>query len=73
MWQATWYWHLAGINLICPTQENPARPDLESTSAWSRRQAGGQVGRLNTQPHSMTLARLQLPQYGMACHLWELW
>lgn len=59
------YWHWAGINLIWPIQGNPAHPDLESTSAWSSRQAG----RLHPQPHSMTLARLQLPLYGMACHL----
>lgn len=27
MWQAACYWHLAGINLICPIQGNPAHPD----------------------------------------------
>lgn len=72
MWQAARYWCLAGINLICPIQGNPPHPDLESTSAWSSRQAGGQAGGLHSQPHSMTLARLQLPQYSMACRLWEL-
>lgn len=70
------YKHMASSQLLASGQDqfNLSNPRKSSSSRSGKHQClVQQVGRLHPQPHSMTLARVQLPQYSVAGHLWELW
>lgn len=73
------YKHMASSQLLATGQDqfNLSNPRKSSSSRSGKhqcleQQAGRQAGR-HPQPHSMTLVRVQLPQYSVACRLWELW